>query len=98
MFMRKHTKTMTRVQKLALTALTALALTAGIAAANSSAELAGDPSQWGSVAKKGSFDITEFAVPEEQFASSDEGKHGDVPVVPGLARKVNEYEGQHRVA
>jgi hypothetical protein len=69
---------MTRVKKLALAALTALALTAGVVAATPAVKLAGDPSQWGieNVAKKGSFDITESSVDE-------------------IARKVNEYEGQH---
>ena len=83
MFRLKNTKRMNRVQKLALAALTALALTASAVAANSAAELAGDPSQWGieRVAKKGSFDIT----------SSEDG-------AAEVARKVNEYEGQHRVA
>ena len=70
---RSHT--MTRVKKLALVALSALALTAGAVAATPAAELAGDPSQWG-VAKKGSFDITDVDAAE-------------------VARKVNEYEGQH---
>jgi glutamine cyclotransferase len=67
---------MTRMRKLALAALTALALAAGAIAANPGSTLAGDPSQWG-VAKKGSFDITEFQNGGE------------------MARKVNEYEGQH---
>lgn len=69
---------MNRMKKLALAALTALTLAAGAAAATPGATLAGDPSQWGleSVAKKGSFDITE--IDAEQ-----------------VARKVNEYEGQH---
>jgi hypothetical protein len=66
-----RSKSMTRVQKITLTILTAFALAAGTAAAAPGANLTGDPSQWG-VARKGSFDITE------------------------VARKVNEYEGQHR--
>ena len=71
----KGNHTVTRIQKLVLAALTALALTAGAVAAT--------PSQLGieSVAKKGSFDIT----------SSEDG-------AAEVARKVNEYEGQHRVA
>jgi hypothetical protein len=73
---------MTRLKKLALAGLTALALVAGAVATSPAAEVAGDPSQWGieSVAKKGSFDITEVTTSEEQVAG------------------VNEYEGQHRVA
>jgi hypothetical protein len=85
MLIRKNTNrshTMTRVKKLTLAALMALALTAGAVAAPSTVELAGDPSQWGidSVAKKGSFDST----PSEDGAAQ--------------VAKVNEYEGQHRVA
>ncbi len=104
MFTLKHTKSMTRVQKLTLAALTALALTAGAFAVSPAAKLAGDPSQWGiagdpsqwgiagdpsqwgfeSVAKKGSFDITELAGDPSQWGES--------------VAKVNEYEGQHREA
>ncbi len=52
---------MSRVKKIALAALAALALAAGAAAYVPAPQQAGDPSQWGveSVAKKGSFDITE---------------------------------------
>lgn len=53
---------MTRIKKLALATLTALALLAGALAASPTANLAGDPSQWDTSAK------------------------------------VNEYEGQHRIA
>jgi hypothetical protein len=113
---------MTRVTKLAYTALIALMLavgaaytvTLGIDASTPIAQpppdcpddptcdeddaLAGDPSQWGaeSAYKRGSFDITETETSEDSLAAGDE-KNGDVPVVPGLARKVNEYEGQHLV-
>src|SRR5262245_48535647 len=48
-------------------------------------QLAGDPSQWGieSVAKRGSFDITEAEGSEELLAASGTDKGGDVPVVTG---------------
>ena len=75
---------MTRVKKLTLAALTALALAAGAMTATSGTQLAGDPSQW--VAKKGSFDITEVGRKVNEY----EGQH--------RMAKVNEYEGQHRVA
>lgn len=58
---------MTRVKKLALAALTALALAAAAVAATPTINIAGDPSQWG-VAKKGSFDITEATVDGESVA------------------------------
>ena len=64
-----RSKSMTRMQKLTLAVLTALALTAGAVAASPAAELAGDPSQWG-IAKKGSFDITDLAKVNEY-----EGQH-----------------------
>jgi hypothetical protein len=97
MFTLKHTKSMTRLRKLILAALTALALTAGAVAASPAAKLAGDPSQWGiagdpsqwgSIAKKGSFDLTAPAV-----LAGDPSQWG----IEGVAG-VNEYEGQHRVA
>ena len=71
---------------------TAYALTPGVEAVTRKVNeyegqhfaLTGDPSQWGSesLAKKGSFDITEVEGSEE-------------PMAPDLARKVNQYEGQH---
>lgn len=48
---------MTRVKKLALATLAALALAAGAAAYVPAQQYAGDPSQWG-IAKKGSFDLS----------------------------------------
>jgi uncharacterized membrane protein len=69
----------TRVQKMTLAVLTALALLAGAVAATRGARLAGDPSQWG-VAKKGQFDV-------------EVARKGSFDTE--LARKVNEYEGQH---
>jgi hypothetical protein len=78
---------MPRVRTLIVAGLTALALTAGTVATAPSAQLAGDPSQWG-IAKKGSFDITE--VNGVAKVNEYEGQH--------RIAKVNEYEGQHRVA
>jgi hypothetical protein len=68
---------MTRVKKLALAAIAALALTMGAIAASPAQQLAGDPSQWGieSVAKKGSFDITEGAAEVARKVYEYEGQH-----------------------
>ena len=73
---------MTRVTKLACAALIALTLAAGAAYAPVQ-QLAGDPSQWSS----------ESVAKKGSFdITSSEDSAAEV------ARKVNEYEGQHRVA
>jgi hypothetical protein len=74
---------MNRVTKFASAALMVLTL-AGAAYAPVQ-QLAGDPSQWGieNLAKKGSFDITDFGGSEDPLAAGGTTKGGDVPVTTG---------------